>query len=272
MYDHSSKIGNRGDLIKHFALTIAAREMAEGADSFTYLDVHSGRSQYDLPPTGDWKRGIGQFAQYCRDERLLSEELKCFCKVQSVADVPETRRYAGSSRIIWNVLEDMGVSRAQATLCDTNPDVCNDLKNSFRGTSSVAVCCTDGYRKAQEVDAVDLVFIDPPDIQEHYTPFLGLIRHCLSRGKPFISWNPLHGNVPKQTMSRNCLSVHELARKERIPSVTARWTKGWSGQMCGCQMLFSIPQGNKVTESCMALVDLMGWKHIQEEPERRMNQ
>lgn len=263
MYDHSNKIGNKGDLIKHFALTVATKEMATGKDSFCYLDVHSGRSTYDLPASGEWKTGIGKFAEHCLNQHSLSADLRYFCEVQSVVDVSQTRKYAGSSRIILNVLRDVGVKRASPILCDTNRDVCKDLGTQFRDTPAVEIYCGDGYQKAHDMEDVDLVFIDPPDIQDHYQPFLKLIRHCISKGKPFVSWNPLHGNVPQQTMSRNCLSVAELAEKERISSITVRWTKGWSGQMCGCQMLFSIPPGGKVADTCDALISLMDWKRIQ---------
>lgn len=261
MYDHSKKIGNKGDLIKHFALTTAVRQMATGQESFSYLDVHSGRSSYDLPPSGEWKTGIGKLAEHCQSEQL-TEELQYYCDVQSIIAISHTRRYSGSSQIIFNVLQDLEVKKIKLILCDTNPEVCNDLENEYQGSSSVEICCTDGYQKAQDTDAVDLVFIDPPDIKQHYQPFIKLLRHCISNGKHFISWNPLHGNVPQKTMSRNCQSIVELAEKEQIPSVTTRWTSGWCGQMCGCQILFFIPQGNRVADACDALISLMGWYKI----------
>jgi 23S rRNA A2030 N6-methylase RlmJ len=99
MYDHSNKIGNKGDLIKHFALTIAIKKMATGRESFSYLDVHSGRSQYDLPASGEWKAGIGKFSEFCLNGHSLTKDLRYFCEVQSVADVPRTRQYSGSSRM-----------------------------------------------------------------------------------------------------------------------------------------------------------------------------
>lgn len=105
MYDCANKIGNEGDLIKHFALTIAIREQATGKKSFSYLDVHAGRSRHDLPAAGEWEKGIGQYAEYCRNEHPLTEDLRYFCKVQSVAKIPQARRYWGSSRIIHDVLQ-----------------------------------------------------------------------------------------------------------------------------------------------------------------------
>lgn len=259
MYDHSRKIGNKGDLIKHFALTVATKGMATGKDSFTYLDVHSGRSTYDLPDSGEWRSGIGKFLERYDQEKPLSEDLRYFTRVHSIGEIPDTRKYIGSSRIVLNVLKDVKVGKVYPMLCDTNPDVCLDLRNQFRDIPAVEIYCGDGYQKAHEMDDVDLVFIDPPDIKEHYPPLFNLIRHCVETGKPFVSWNPLHGNVPQQTMSTNCRSVADFAVNQDIPIVTVRWTKGWSGQMCGCQMLFSIPNGSQVTEACDSLIQLMEW-------------
>jgi hypothetical protein len=157
----------------------------------------------------------------------------------------------------------VGVKRVKPILCDTNSAVCKDLEIQLRDIPSVEICCADGYQKAHDVEDVDLLFIDPPDIRDHYQPFLKLIRHSVSEGKRFVSWNPLHGDVTQQTMSRNCRSVAQLAKEEHIASITVRWTNGWSGQMCGCQMLFSIPGGNKVSGACSSLIALMGWQRIQ---------
>ena len=262
MYDHSKKIGNKGDLIKHFALTVATRELASGKASFSYLDVHSGRSCYDLPYSGEWQSGIGKFAAHCGNKHSLNEHLRYFCEIQSVTDVSKTRKYPGSSRIILNVLQDLGVAQIEPILCDTNPIVCKDNEVQFHDLPSVEIHCGNGYQKAHEVEVMGLIIIDPPDLEDHYRPFLKLVRHCVSKGKPFISWNPLHGNVPQQTMSRNCLAVANFSKEQRIPSITVRWTKEWSDQMCGCQMLFFVPYGDKVAVSCDALIHLMGWKRI----------
>lgn len=238
--------------------------LATGKNVFSFLDVHSGRSIYDLPDSGAWKKGVGEFAVYCRNKHSLTNELQYFCDIHSIGNVAHTRKYFGSSRIIMNVLKDLEINRISAILCDTDPSVCSDLEKQYQDTPMVEICRTDGYKKAKDTDSVNLVFIDPPDIKCHYEPLITLVRHCIAVGQPFVSWNPLHGNVKQKKMSRNCLSISQLAEEEKIPSITVRWTNGWSGQMCGCQMLFSIPYlyGNKVVKACGALTSLMNWKKI----------
>ena len=279
-YDHAKKIGNQGDLIKHFALTVAVKKMASGRDSFSYLDVHSGRRIYALPDGGKWEQGIGKFAERCRDENPLPKYIRYFCDIQSIGNIHDTREYWGSSKIVSNVLDDLGIGQ-KLILCDKNPSVCCDLvvhdlgvkalicdsgpvaqgalEDQAQSALSVEVHCADGYQKAREADKADLVFIDPPNISDHYDPFMRLVRHCVDEGKNFISWNPLHGNINRKTMSANCRRVAEFAERNKIPHITVRWKSGWTGQICGCQMLFSIPQGKEVSNACKKLIELMRW-------------
>jgi 23S rRNA A2030 N6-methylase RlmJ len=267
MYDHSQKIGNKGDLIKHFALTVAVREMAAARRSFSYLDVHSGRGAYRLPEGGEWEKGLGVFAERCNNQGFPVADLRYFNDLHGIGGISQSRQYCGSSSIVRNVLEDLGVNKRKLVLCDTNPEVCRDLEAEFSNSASVQICCVNGYEKAQEVTGLDLVFIDPPDIREHYMPFMRLLRHCRTEGQPFISWNPLHGNVQANTMSRNCAAVTHFAEEASIPSIAVRWAKGWSRQMCGCQMLFSVPVGQRVADACEALITFMDWQRIQSQGE-----
>ena len=263
-YDHSKKIGNKGCLIKHFALTTAVKLVAENMQSFpsfSYLDVHSGRGEYDLPGSGgEWKHGIGKFAR-CRDTLKKDKDLKYFYDVHSLADLEKEKKYWGSSGIVLNVLNDLGIRDRKFILCDTEPSVCDDLRKQFQDVA-VEVLCTDGYEKAHITDDMDLIFIDPPNISpgDHLKPFCGLIKHCIHEKKQFISWNLLNGDTANKTMSSECREISEFAKRKGIPSITIRWTKGWSGQICGCQMLFSVLQGNTVTNACNALIKLMDWE------------
>ena len=151
MYDHSNKIGNKGDLIKHFALTIATKFLVENKDSYAYLDVHSGRSSYELPDSGEWKTGIGKFAEICQSQKSLTDNLQYFCKVHSIESIPHSKKYFGSSRIILNVLQDLGITKITFNLCDTNPSVCKELQTQKHEIAKTEIHCTDGYIKAEDV-------------------------------------------------------------------------------------------------------------------------
>ncbi|MCP3867816.1 MAG: 23S rRNA (adenine(2030)-N(6))-methyltransferase RlmJ [Gammaproteobacteria bacterium] len=262
-YDHTNKIGNQGDLIKHLTLTVAISRMAETKHAFTYLDVHSGRARYDLSDSGEWGQGIGKFAGHCAENAQLPEDLAYFYDVQSLNRVNRERKYWGSSRIVLNVLLDQGLTDIRMILCDTDSAVCRDLKEHYQDRLLVAIHCMDGYRKAYDTGGVDLVLIDPPDISAHYTEFTALMGHCLARGQSFISWNSLHGNSIQQGMSSKCLSISRWADESGISSFSVRWKKGWSRQMCGCQVLFSVPGAGRVADACGDLVKLMGWSTVE---------
>ena len=54
-YDHRNKVGNQGDLIKHFALYSVASDMADTMallgkrrKVFSYVETHAGRSHYRI--------------------------------------------------------------------------------------------------------------------------------------------------------------------------------------------------------------------------------
>ncbi len=258
-YDHLDHTGNRGDLIKHFALTMAVRELAEASGRFSYVDVHAGRGQYDLRGTDAWEAGVGAFEKRCRGRKYLSEDVRYFFQVQSIADVRRSARYWGSPRIVRNVLDDLAVPNIEMALCDSNAVVCEHLRTQFRDMAAATIWCGDGYSMARAVDAPDLVFIDPPDLRDHHQLLLELMRHCVAEAKPFVSWNPLYGDAPGQDMSTECLAVRCFALQRGIPSVTVRWADRWTAAMCGCQMLFSLPPGKEVAGACQSLAAFMGW-------------
>ena len=63
-YDHSAKIGNQGDVVKHIALFAALRHLLKGRSAdgeFVCADIHAGRPDYVLPEKGEWQYGIGPF-------------------------------------------------------------------------------------------------------------------------------------------------------------------------------------------------------------------
>jgi len=58
-YDHSAKIGNRGDVIKHAVLAAVVDRLLQDDDKpFSYVETHTGRAEYILPKGGEWRKGI----------------------------------------------------------------------------------------------------------------------------------------------------------------------------------------------------------------------
>ena len=261
MYSHSKKIGNRGDLIKHFALTMALRDADCASAQFSYLDVHAGRRLYALQPRGEWQQGIGLFAEMCEQTEALDSDLHDFFVTQSLQGINTRREYYGSSEIVRRAIQQRGVERISLELCDIDTAVCDDLRESYQGFHGISIRCGDGYQRALDEEQWDLILIDPPNITfgDHFEPYMDAVRHCVRHKRRFISWNPLDGNPVQRTMSSACQKVRHFAIQNSVPIVSVRWTSGWSGQTCGCQMLFGVPGGQKIVDSCLGLSEFMGW-------------
>lgn len=258
-YCHADKAGNRGDLIKHLALSSAISKIVPGKSSFSYMEVHCGQADHTLKEDGEWHSGIGRFIKLSATNPHTHRDIDYFRHLLGIETVDSQKVYHGSSRIVYRLLHDLRVANISMHLCDTDADVCASLTTAFGTDRGIHIYCEDGYSKAKQLHDLDLVFIDPPDMGQQFPAYIDLIQHCLAHRQPFISWNSLHGNAEKNGMSERCHRVSELARDARIPHIAVRWSSGWTESMCGCQMLFSHPGGNSVSEACRALASLMQW-------------
>lgn len=261
-YCHRNKSGNQGDLIKHLALTGAIYHMAISNTEFSYLDVHAGHADYELDQDGAWRDGIGHFVKLYAGKKILNEDVDYFYRLHSLSNLDADRRYWGSSKIISTALRDKGINRFRLHLCDTSPEVCASLRQSYAELDNVHIYCEDGYRRAKTLTGMDLVFIDPPDMGEHFPAYLDLVRHCLHRGQPFIAWNSLHGEASGEHMSTACQTIHQLANSTGTTQIAVKWRPGWPETMCGCQMLLGLQGAEQLRASCQSLARLMQWETL----------
>ncbi len=86
-----------------------------------------------------------------------------------------------------------------------------------------------------------------------------LLYFCADRLIPFVSWTPLYGHKAMQERaSLECSVVQECARQKGFPMITVRWAQ-WSQKMCGCQMVFGMPNGGMFVDQCQILAILLDW-------------
>ncbi|MBT4608315.1 MAG: hypothetical protein HOL17_06095 [Gammaproteobacteria bacterium] len=277
-YNHANKVGNQGDLIKHFTLSLVAgdAELRRGAESFHYVETHAGRSEYllDAKKLSDgWGAGVGRFLeqihesgnQYVDSSKMLIDQLHKFASTVSFSQGRGSIRYFGSSGLFLTTLEERDVP-CGSVLFDTNPDVCSELRS--RNNEKNIIICESGYKGVRQLDQIDLLFVDPPDLKPapdgQFREWKDLIFYCINQEIPFVSWNPLYGRptdtdeIPSQ-QSFECGIVEELARIQKLGYLSIRWSD-WSEKMCGCQMLFNIVGGSLYVEQCNKLALMMGWK------------
>ena len=199
-YDHSNKVGNQGDLIKHFVLATVIKNIKPKHSAFNYFEVHTGYAEYSLEDTGAWQQGIGKFiSTYCNTSRS-NDEFNYFIDHLNLENINSDKRYLGSSKIVEKCMRDNDTNEFKFFLCDTNPEVCKQLEASYAGYNNVHITCADGYNQAKQFQHADLVFIDPPDIDKQYKAYIDLIQYLYAQNTWLVSWNSLHGNTatPRQ--------------------------------------------------------------------------
>ncbi|MBT4606290.1 MAG: hypothetical protein HOI31_05270 [Gammaproteobacteria bacterium] len=277
-YDHRNKVGNQGDLIKHFALYSAASDMAntmaflgKRRKVFSYVETHTGRSHYQIDmsaPSSDWLTGAGYYLdnyqrfleQIDPKDELLLDRLNGFGELLESRQVGDEIKYLGSSALVSNQLTEAGIDY-HADLFDVNQEVCQELECNSNQLTTVQ--CSSGYEGARNIKDIDLLFIDPPDlkpgIEGHFQRYKNLLFHCYREHIPYVSWNPLYADQSLAGPSLECRIVNETARIHGLGLITVRWSD-WSEKMCGCQMLFNVVGGSLYVEQCNKLALMMGWK------------
>ena len=259
-YCHRTKIGNQGDLVKHFALTTAIRHFTIKHSPFRYMDVHCGYADYDLHQQGEWLQGIGRFAELCATTDSLDTDVEYFYKLHRLQQLAQIKHYRGSSKIVARSLQDRGIEQAELHLCDIQSDVCKSLATSYQGDPGIHIYCEDGYHRARQLPELDLIFIDPPDIRQQFGDYMDLLKHCMQHGQPFIAWNSLHGNSANKGMAERCRQIQALACSSGTAQIRVKWQPGWPQNMCGCQMLFGLDAADRLLQACESLARLMQWE------------
>ncbi len=258
-YDHRTKAGNQGDLLKHFILFSALNDIKRISSSIRYLDVHAGYPCYHLHGTGAWQQGIGRFVDSFSSAPVPQSRLNDFFNLLTDNSGHLKTEYSGSTTLVSQILSERFPERYAAFLCDTNPDICAELIQFNRNNSNIQVFNQNGYPLAEKLIPVDLIFIDPPDIEAQLHDYRHLVEYCLDRRQPFIAWNALHGNPDGSGPSKNCAQIQSLSQCRQIPLLEVRW-KNWQTRMCGCQMLLYLENGKSLKQEGRLLARLMDWQ------------
>ena len=162
-YDHSVKIGNEGDTLKHATLSASLDELLSRLTeaSFTYVESHAGRAVYKLVEGGEWERGIGRLSRYGasstlqKDNRLLPYLRTCFS-----GHLVAGEDYLGSSAIVYRMLTGREMAFT-FHLWDSDQGVRRDLKRFYGDVPNVFIHQGDGYAGLMGIDQAHLALVDP---------------------------------------------------------------------------------------------------------------
>ncbi|NYT02141.1 MAG: 23S rRNA (adenine(2030)-N(6))-methyltransferase RlmJ [Methanosarcinales archaeon] len=158
IYDHTSHVGNAGDVWKHLILTEAAHHLLILDPHLLYAESHTGWREYSLPLVGEWKGGVGRL--WPPAPELLQFP---YFRILSRMNPEGLLRYPGSSQLVLNVAQELGVS-LQAELWDINPLLQRAWSQDF-SPHLVSFHLGDGFggvERLVEVSDPGLLLIDSP--------------------------------------------------------------------------------------------------------------
>jgi 23S rRNA A2030 N6-methylase RlmJ len=280
-YDHSTKIGNQGDVVKHIALFAALRHLLQGwsADrEFVYADIHAGRPQYVLPEKGEWRSGIGLFStlEEIKNDRKQRKEGKR-TRLGFVGDFDDMivgrpittgMFYPGSAGMAFRILR-VSNTRFSMKLWEEDRAAADDSERFFYPwRKRVRTVCGDGYEVVKERKAPSFVLIDPPRI-EQATDALRTMQQLSKRDVPFLCWMPRTPKSvpPADKEASEDWSSEEAATSKDYLSLAAQhgkclrilWKPKW-GPSPGCSITVYDRLALDVAPAIKQVTEWMKWK------------
>lgn len=243
-YDHNTKVGNRGDVVKHPAL-IAAMEgllSRQAGRPFLFADMYAGFGHHMLRPgSGQWEEGIGRVKSAglpADSHRSIRHWFDWYLRPRpSLA----YGTYPGSSVIALDVANSEGASVRVAAWDKSSLAIANldEALGHHHTTYARSAKPTD-----VDVQRADFLFIDPPS-PEHWFRIKKLLAVCANT----LIWFPLHSKAGSLAPSADgawsdaqSLSVgYRLARVQWDPP------KRYSQPLIGCQLIYRF--ANRKAES-----------------------
>jgi len=273
-YDHSKKIGNQGDVVKHAVLAAVLTHLSAQLDDkkvFSYVESHAAYPEYTLPDdqNAGWRSGIGTLANACGIDEWPNElrlyRNVCFGENIRLAELGQrgvdqiTRkhdRYPGSSGIAFRILR----SRAfRFELYDIDPSACHALSLFFPMWNRVAIRREDGIAALSQLESASLVVIDPPDLNNREN-LLDAVRQLAERNITFIIWTPRNAGRFDDGWREGAPSTDFHGRTKEYKRLRVRWAEFNSRGMKGCQVTVSNGLANVAAPVVDRVRELMHWE------------
>ena len=153
-YDHRTKAGNQGDVVKHVALLAAVRHAFDVTHStFRYADAYAGPAGSLLLPNGEWSSGIGKLN---RSAEVRSADVGRWIRWYLARPQLVGSRYPGSALIVSDAAAEVRKPLAMS-LWDISAEAVADLKQIFPN-HTVLHASVDA--SAEAIGSADLLFVD----------------------------------------------------------------------------------------------------------------
>jgi hypothetical protein len=262
-YDHQTKAGNEGDLVKHPALVAALLGLlTDHGGRFRYADAFAGRWDNHLGASDGWRRGIGAFAARWHGENPDIQRWRGLWAPESGAPYP------GSTQIAQRILAAHGPYAIRAY--ETVEAYAIGLRRGL-GEGSV-------YARAASASdwhgwPPDLLFLDPPGLRSPANPAYPTLDDLLMSAAPvpnLLLWLPLFRDAasggpfpppPDQA------AIGRLTRDgQGLRALAVYWPSGRA--FCGCLLAYrcAAATAERLAIAVRAVVTTMGsgWQLVGE--------
>jgi len=251
-YDHRTKAGNQGDVVKHVALLAAVRHAIDGARSpFRYADAFAGPAGSLLLPGGEWTSGIGKVARFAE---ARSVDVAVWLQWYLARPQLVGTRYPGSSLIVSDAAA-RAKKRVVMTLWDISCDAVADLKQVF---PDQAVIHSSVEASHDAIRSADLLFVDPPALADQWALVLGLMEY----GRHMLAWLPINVGIVGGSPQVSSIAEDQFKQVSALPSTFSTrvlWAHG--GRTIGCLLAYrSSTEGvTSIRAAVDEVVDLCSW-------------
>ncbi len=263
-YDHQTKAGNQGDVVKHPALVAALHGLlVEHEGVFRYADSFAGRWDNALSASGAWKLGIGRFGERWTggnpDIQLWFD--------QWVAEAGAV--YPGSTKLATRVLASRGHSQIRAH------EIVPQYAAGLRAALGDAAVFTHSATAADWASWMpNLLFIDPPGLRSEKYPIYPTIEALLASAGDVpnvLMWLPMVSDPgrggPIVPLDDNTVEAWETSLRWGLRVLAVRWHNG--ERLSGCLLAYRFTSGKvaeRVENAVRAVVTTMGgdWRLIQQ--------
>jgi 23S rRNA A2030 N6-methylase RlmJ len=251
-YDHQTKAGNEGDVVKRPALIAALNGLLSEHDGlFRYADAFAGRWEYALQRDGAWRSGIGQFAARWaggnRDVELWHRQWTA----------AEGLHYPGSTQLAQRILSDRGNYEIHAfEIVEAYAD---SLRQKLDETAVFSRSATpadwSGWRP-------DLLFVDPPGLRSTRKPDYPTLWSLLQLAQGIenvLMWLPMAGERGSRastvSSTPSTRKIGDACARRGFQALAVRWCD--DGSMPGCLLVFRFASPKVIRRVTAAVEDVV---------------
>lgn len=275
-YDHSEKIGNQGDVVKHPVLFACLRHLLQprsGGPPFVYAESHAGRPEYILPKGGAWQSGIGALSTTTamKNDRRRRKDGQS-TQLDALGEFDETflgrtltigMRYPGSTAIAFRVFRDASES-FEMRLWETGGSAADDLERYYLPwKNTIYVNRSDGYSGLKSHHDLTFALIDPPKLDT--AQVIPTLNHLTNHGTSYLAW------VPRTSRANWTRNAGQIAAPEEAETSREFYQRAcvvgacfgvqwhpWGARTPGCWIAVSEDLREVAWTTIVCIVELMG--------------